>query len=191
MKLKNIGVISKLTKRNRIIEVVPYTLEWKFEFEKIKAMIKNYIGDLIISIEHVGSTSVEGLSAKPIIDIDVVMDTYDVLPMIKRRLEQAGFEHEGNLGKEGREAFRRNFDDEFMKYHLYVCPKDGQGYLEHIAFRDYLRSNDTARREYESLKISLGHTFKDDIDSYVNGKTQFVDSILKKTIYNSNLVKRK
>jgi GrpB-like predicted nucleotidyltransferase (UPF0157 family) len=179
-------VISKLTKRKRIIEIVPYSLKWKYEFEKIKAMIKNYIGDLIISIEHVGSTSVEGLSAKPIIDIDVVMDTYDVFPMIKRRLEQAGFEHEGILGKEGREAFRRKFDDDFMKYHLYVCPKDGKGYLEHIAFRDYLRSNDTARREYESLKISLGQTFKDDIDSYVNGKTHFVESILKKTIYNSN-----
>ncbi|HCT37019.1 MAG TPA: hypothetical protein DF292_08325 [Firmicutes bacterium] len=54
--------------KTKVIEVVPYNPEWKNEFEKIKAMIDSYIGDLILSVEHVGSTSVEGLAAKPIID---------------------------------------------------------------------------------------------------------------------------
>ena len=82
----------------RVIEVVPYNPQWQKEFEKIRDMINSYIGDLIITIEHVGSTSVEGLSAKPIIDLDVVMDSYDVLPMIIERLEKVGYEYEGNLG---------------------------------------------------------------------------------------------
>lgn len=169
----------------RVIEIVPHNPHWKKEFEKIKDMINSYIGDLIIKIEHVGSTSIEELSAKPIIDLDVVMDSYDVLPEIIERLEKVGYEYEGNFGVEGREAFKRPQEDGFMKYHLYVCPKDGKGYLEHIAFRDYLRQNEAARKEYEVLKINLAKKHKYDIDSYCDKKTEFVKSILNKTIYSN------
>lgn len=127
-----------------------------------------------------GSTSIEGLSAKPIIDLDLVMDSYDVLPAIIERLQQYGYVHQGNLGIEGREAFKRVMDDEFMKYHLYVCPKDGKGYLEHLAFRDYLRSDEAARQEYEKVKLHLVEQYRYDIDAYCEGKTAFVTSILRK-----------
>ena len=70
-----------------------------------------------------------------------------------------------------------------MKYHLYVCPKDGKGYLEHIAFRDYLRSNEAARKEYGSLKDKLAEQHRHDIDSYCDGKTEFVTTILRQTLY--------
>jgi GrpB-like predicted nucleotidyltransferase (UPF0157 family) len=169
--------------KTKIVEIVPYNPEWKNEFEKIKAMINDYIGDLILRIEHVGSTSIETLSAKPIIDIDVVIDSYDVLPDIIDRLEKVGYLHEGNLGIEGREAFQRTFDDSFMKYHLYVCPKDGKGYLEHIALRDYLRTNEAARKEYEALKINLAEIYRYDIDNYCDRKTEFIRTVLNKTIY--------
>lgn len=168
--------------KTRVIEVVPYNPEWKKEFEKIKAMINNYIGDLILAIEHVGSTSIDGLAAKPIIDLDVVIESFNVLPTIIERLAKVGFEHEGNLGIEGREAFKRIFNDGFMKYHLYVCPKDGKEYLQHIAFRDYLRINESARKEYEELKLKLADTFRYDADNYCNHKTEFVRKILDKTI---------
>lgn len=168
-------------KKTRTIEVVPYNPEWKNEFEKLRGMINDYIGDLILSIEHVGSTSVEGLSAKPIIDIDVVISSYDQLPKIIERLSQFGYVHEGNLGVEGREAFKRTFDDGLIKYHLYVCPVDGRGYLEHIAFRDYLRSNETTRKEYELLKLELAERYRNDIDNYCLNKTEFVRNILNKT----------
>ncbi|MBP1990600.1 GrpB family protein [Paenibacillus eucommiae] len=167
----------------RVIEVVPYDPAWKTEFEKIKAKIDSCIGDLILTIEHVGSTSVEGLCAKPIIDLDVVMDSYDLLPSIIERLEEAGYEYQGNLGVEGREAFNRTFDDGFMKYHLYVCPKDGKGYLEHIAFRDYLRGHPADRDAYSALKLHLASQFRHDIDQYCDHKTEFVTAILNKTIY--------
>lgn len=170
-------------KNRRAIEVVSYNPGWKTEFEKIKKMIFGYIGDLILTIEHVGSTSVEGLSAKPIIDLDVVIESYDVLPSIIERLEQEGYEYEGDLGTEGREAFRRTYSDEYMKYHLYVCPKDGKGFLEHIAFRDYLRTNESALKDYELLKIKLAEIYRFDIDNYSLKKTEFVRDILNKTIY--------
>lgn len=133
-----------IAEKTKVVEVVPYDPEWKVAFNRIKEHLFSCVGNLIIEIEHVGSTSIEGLAAKPIIDLDLVMDSYEILPQIIERLQQHGYEHQGNLGIEGREAFQRRHADEFMKYHLYVCPKDGKGYLEHIAFRDYLRSNVTA-----------------------------------------------
>ncbi|MDF2921949.1 MAG: hypothetical protein K0R57_863 [Paenibacillaceae bacterium] len=169
-----------MAERTRVIKVVPYDPAWKTQFEGIKAMVTEHIGDLIIKVEHVGSTSVEGLSAKPIIDLDVVMDSYDSFPEIISRLAAAGFEHQGDLGIKGREAFRRTIADEFMPYHLYVCPKDGRGHLEHIAFRDYLRGNEAAKRAYEALKLQLAQDHPRDIDSYCNGKTAFVREILSK-----------
>lgn len=171
-----------IAERTRVIEVVPYNPEWKIEFNRIKEHLFSCVGDLIITIEHVGSTSIEGLAAKPIIDLDLVMDSYSVLPQIVERLERHGYKHQGNLGIEGREAFQRLHDDGFMKYHLYVCPKDGKGYLEHIAFRDYLRSNESARLAYEEVKHSLAEQHRYDIDAYCEGKTAFVTSILKKVM---------
>ncbi|MBN3525419.1 GrpB family protein [Paenibacillus apiarius] len=172
-----------MAERTRVIEVVPYNADWKTQFYNMKEMITSYIGDLILKVEHVGSTAVEGLSAKPIIDIDVVIESYSVLPAIIARLAKEGFEHQGNLGVEGREAFQRTFADGHMKYHLYVCPQDGKGYLEHIALRDYLRANEAARNEYQSLKLKLAQMYRYDIDKYVDAKTKFITDILRKTLY--------
>ncbi|MEY8348173.1 GrpB family protein [Bacillus cereus] len=169
-----------MAEKTRIIEIMPYNPEWKTEFKKIKMMIESYIGDLILRIEHIGSTSIEGLAAKPIIDIDVVIESYDILPDIIQRLEKEGYKHQGNLGIEGREAFQRTFKDDFMKYHLYVCPKDSKGYLEHIALRDHLSSNKAARTEYEALKYKLAENYRNDIDRYCKGKTDFIKEVLDK-----------
>lgn len=171
-----------IAEKTKIVEVVPYNPEWKVEFNRIKEQLLSYIGDLILKIEHVGSTSIEGLAAKPIIDIDVVMESYEDFPRIVERLQLHGYVHQGNLGIEGREAFKRSYDDGFMKYHLYVCPKDGKGYLEHIAFRDYLRSNTAARKEYEEIKQRLAQEYRYDIDAYCEGKTAFVDTVLTKAM---------
>ena len=159
---------------------MPYNPEWQKEFLKIKNMLLEHIGDLVITIKHVGSTSVEGLSAKPIIDLDVVIDSYEVLPLIIKRLRKVGYKHEGDLGIEGREAFKKVTKDNLMKHHLYVCPKNGKGYIDHITLRNYLRENEQARREYENLKKQLAEKYPNDIDSYCEGKSEFIQSILEK-----------
>lgn len=164
------------------IEVVPYSPEWKEEFRRIKERMLEMVGDLILSAEHVGSTSIEGLSAKPVIDLDLVIESYDVLPEVIERFQKFGYEHCGNLGCEGREAFKSLNVDGFMDYHLYVCPKDGKGYLEHIAFRDYLRSHPTAAKQYEAVKLRLAQMYRNDREAYTNGKTEFVTSVLKEAM---------
>lgn len=169
--------------KTKTIIIEPYNPKWKEEFQKIKERINSFIGDLALRIEHVGSISVEGLQAKPIIDIDVVIDSYAVFPEIKKALESEGYIHEGDLGVEGREAFKYNENFNFMPYHLYVCVKDRKGYLEHIAFRDYLRTHDEAKDKYGELKIGLAKLYRHDAETYCDKKTDFVKDILSKTIY--------
>ena len=161
------------------IRVIPYNPEWRNEFLRIQSMILENIGDIILSVEHVGSTSIEGLAAKPIIDIDVVIESYEMLPIIVKRLELIGFLHEGNLGIEGREAFKRTIEDDFMPYHLYVCPKDGKGYLEQITFRDFLRENPESAQAYGRLKNELAEKYRFDREGYCNAKSDFCNEILR------------
>ncbi|MBR4289959.1 MAG: GrpB family protein, partial [Oscillospiraceae bacterium] len=91
--------------RTARVIVLPYDRAWEAAFEAIKDEIESAVGDLVIGIEHVGSTSVEGLSAKPCIDIDVVIEDYGVFEEVARRLAEIGYIHEGDLGIPDREAF--------------------------------------------------------------------------------------
>ena len=120
--------------RTKRVVVVPYDEAWKNAFEEIKTEIEAEIGDLIIGIEHVGSTSVEGMSAKPCIDIDVIIKDYSVFGEIVRKLGASGYIHEGDLGIQDREAFKYADKPHLMTHHLYVCPRDSEELHRHIVF---------------------------------------------------------
>ena len=109
------------------VVVLPYNKAWKTEFEQIKGELWDAIGDLIIGIEHIGSTSVEGMSAKPCIDLDVVIADASRLPAVISGLEAIGYLHEGDLGIKGREAFKYTNKPYLQNHHLYVCPRDSEG----------------------------------------------------------------
>ena len=129
--------------RTKRVIVLPYDEKWKQDFIEIKNEIEAALGTIAISIEHVGSTSVEGLAAKPIIDIDVVVGKNDVQAAIDA-LGTIGYIHEGNLGIEGREAFAYEGKEHLRTHHLYVCPEDSEELKRHLAFRDYLRTHKDA-----------------------------------------------
>ena len=124
--------------RTKKVVVLPYDRIWKSDFEEIKREIEGAIGDLIVGIEHVGSTSVEGMSAKPVIDIDVIIKDYAVFDTVVRRLEAIGYVHEGNLGIKDREAFKYSNKPHLQQHHLYVCPEQSEELYRHITFRDFL-----------------------------------------------------
>ena len=134
------------------VNVVPYNPTWKSAFESIKQELSYALGDLAISIEHVGSTSVEGLSAKPCIDIDVVIEDYSIFDQVVDKLSSIGYIHEGNLGIKDREAFKYTDKPHLLNHHLYVCPKYSQELHRHLTFRDYLRNNPDAMLKYGSIK---------------------------------------
>ena len=105
--------------RTTKVAVVPYDKAWQSAFEEIKSEIEAAIGDLIVGIEHVGSTSVEGLSAKPCIDMDVIIRDYTVFDAVVEKLEAIGYIHEGDLGIRDREAFKYLSKPHLQKHHLF------------------------------------------------------------------------
>ena len=103
------------------VVVLPYDRGWAQDFSDISSEIRKALGGLALDIVHVGSTSVPGLSAKPIIDIDVVIRENALLSTVISALEGIGYHHEGDLGIAGREAFRYEGKEHLQKHHLYVC----------------------------------------------------------------------
>lgn len=104
--------------RTRRVIVLPYDAAWQPAFEKIKGEIEEAIGDLIIGIEHVGSTSVQGMSAKPCIDIDVIIEDHSAFSAVVEGLKEIGYIHEGDLGIKDREAFKYADKPHLMMHHL-------------------------------------------------------------------------
>ena len=161
------------------VVVVPYDETWKSAFEEIKKEIEKAIGNLIVGIEHVGSTSVEGLSAKPCIDIDVIIKDYVVFDSVVRELETIGYIHEGDLGIKDREAFRYTDKQHLQQHHLYVCPQYSRELHRHITFRDFLRSNPEAVRKYSDIKEKAAQLFPTDIGQYIAYKTPCIEDLYK------------
>jgi GrpB-like predicted nucleotidyltransferase (UPF0157 family) len=155
--------------------IVKYNPEWINQFEKIKKKLSKYLIEIDINIEHVGSTSVPELAAKPIIDIDIIYYQVSDFERIKNSLEAFGYYHNGNQGIEGREVFKRNGkqDDEILdkiSHHLYVCKNDCEELHRHILSRDYLRKNEIAREFYQNLKYQIAEEANQDRKLYAQLK---------------------
>ena len=163
--------------RTKRVTVVPYDEAWNSAFKEIRNEIDAVIGDMILGIEHVGSTSVRGMSAKPCIDIDVIIKDYSVFDEIVKKLGAIGYIHEGNLGIEDREAFKYTDKSHLMMHHLYVCPQYSKELNRHIVFRDFLRHNAEAVTKYSSVKEKAAELFPDDIDQYIAYKTPCIEEL--------------
>ena len=161
------------------VAVLTYDEQWKQDFLMIKDELSAALGQLAMRIEHVGSTSVEGLSAKPVRDIDVVIKDYTVFKEVVSALGAIGYRHEGDLGIAGREAFNYEGKEHLRKHHLYVCPENSPELKRHIAFRDYLRTHSDAVREYSRIKEEGARLYPYDIDRYIEHKAPFIEKIYK------------
>jgi GrpB-like predicted nucleotidyltransferase (UPF0157 family) len=166
-----------------------YTSTWIKDFEMIRGEIENGLLGMDFTIEHVGSTSVPELDAKPIIDIDLVFFNHQDFEVIKYVLEKLGYYHNGNQGIENREVFKRygqstNNILDSIAHHLYVCPKDSKALERHILSRNYLRKNEWARIKYQEMKYEIALKANQDRKKYAELKEQningFIDSIVEK-----------
>jgi GrpB-like predicted nucleotidyltransferase (UPF0157 family) len=153
-----------------------YDPAWPDAFSRLAARIKAALGGLAVAVEHIGSTSVPGLAAKPIIDLDVVLSSPTDLPEAIRLLARIGYAHEGDLGVAGREAFRSPPGE--PHHHLYVLAPGANELRRHLAFRNALRVDNDLRDQYSSLKRSLAKAYKGDRNSYTQAKSAFINSIL-------------
>ncbi len=158
------------------VVIIDYDPRWARDFETLRARIWPAVEDFAVSIEHVGSTSVPGLAAKPVLDIDIVVRSGEGVRMAIERLSAIGYSHRGELGIEGREAFRAALNE--PAHNLYVCGENSAALLDHLTFRDYLRAHPETAQAYADLKRDLALQFPHDIDSYATSKTTFVTAIL-------------
>jgi GrpB-like predicted nucleotidyltransferase (UPF0157 family) len=164
-----------------------YNDNWPRMFEELAIILKNHLGKLILDVQHVGSTSVPSLAAKPIIDLDVVISSMSLLPEVIIRLSELGYYHEGNLGVENREAFgRRNANVPYNQdnqqkpeHHLYVCNQESEAFIKHIIFRNILRRHSLLVDEYAELKKKLAMKYRNNRQVYTEGKTQFINKVMK------------
>ncbi|WP_052078970.1 GrpB family protein [Spirochaeta lutea] len=165
----------------------PYTVEWIEMFTRIAEYLRKHC-TAYLGIEHVGSTSIPGMAAKPIIDIDMVIVSRADFHVIKTELEAVGYHYVGDQGIPGREVFDRWGDgisllDE-IPHHLYVCTKDNLEYNRHIRFRDRLRADPGLVAEYNSIKNRILAAVGDDNRAgYVAMKetqyTEFFERVLR------------
>lgn len=171
------------------IEVVPYDRAWPAQFEEVRAILAGALGDLALAVEHVGSTSVPGLAAKPILDIVVVIPAADSLAAaVIERLAGLGYFHQGDLGLAGREAFGREGSDvprdgtgrAWLTHHLYVCSVGNTHLVRHLALRDFLRDHPEETRAYGDLKLRLAREFRQDRRAYTEAKTEFILDVYRK-----------
>ena len=159
------------------VVVLPYDPRWALDFQIIRDPIREALGPLALGIEHVGSTSVRGLSAKPIIDLDVIIRDNTLLNDVIAALRKIGYEYEGDLGIAGREAFKYTGQGNLPAHHLYVCPKDSAELKRHLAFRNHLRTHPEAVRKYSRIKAEGAALYPYDIEKYIEHKTPFIEAI--------------
>jgi GrpB-like predicted nucleotidyltransferase (UPF0157 family) len=169
----------------------PHDPAWSSEFAELKAIYSDSLGSLALRIEHVGSTAVPDLLAKPILDVDIVIQDYSVFAQIVSALDRLGYEHCGDQGICQREVFKQKSattpitspQKAFMSHHLYVCPASSPELQRHIRFRDVLRSRPDLRLEYEAMKVSIAQRAGGDRRIYAEIKErecgELVERVLK------------
>lgn len=158
------------------VEVVAYRPEWPEQFSQVSDVLRNALRQVqSADVEHVGSTSVPGLAAKPILDIDILVERDDVATAIAA-LEAIGYQHRGDLGVAGREAFHA--PDDLPRRHVYVCEIGTLNVRNHIAVRDVLRRRADLRDQYATVKLRLSADPDMDIETYIARKSAVLQRVL-------------
>lgn len=159
----------------RKVIVAPYTKEWVGKYEKEANRLSEIFGTELVEIHHIGSTSVEGLLAKPIIDILLVVKSIVRIDEFTSLMIAIGYEPRGENGLQGRRFFQKGGD--VRTYHLHFYEKGNDEVVRHLAFRNYLRTHPDAAKEYGNVKKKLSQCYPNDIESYKEGKERLVSEI--------------
>lgn len=167
----------------RLAEYDPQWLElYAAEAARLDRVLARYGVTLVL--EHTGSTAVPGLVAKPVLDILAGRNARDARQPVIDALEAAGYSYRGEQGIPGRDFFRRGNP---RQYHLHLTQTGSSFWTDHLTFRNYLRSHPDAAERYAALKLALAAAYPRDREAYIEGKTQFVHSILEQARTTINL----
>ena len=168
---------SEQPRSNEPVEVVTYDPLWPTLFETDRELILSAIGDVILNIEHVGSTAVHGLAAKPVVDIMVGVRSLELSDGSISAMAAIGYEFMGDGNVAGRLYFRKGAPRSHQ-VHMTILSSDF--WNDHILFRDLLRAHPGTARKYGHLKRTLAKTFRNDRIAYTDAKSEFIQSTLAK-----------
>ena len=163
------------------ITVVNYDPEWPSKYVRERDYVTEILKDNCISIYHIGSTSVPGLAAKPIIDIMAVVRSLEKADTVADKFAEIGYEYLGEFGIQGRRYLRKGGDERTHQIHIFQAD-DWNNIGRHLAFRDYMRTHEKERNEYAKIKKDLAQEFPYDIDGYCDGKENFVREAEKRAL---------
>ncbi|WP_080849004.1 GrpB family protein [Cytobacillus gottheilii] len=159
----------------RKVEVCTYNPDWVRQFKEEAEKIRHIFGSELQNIYHIGSTSVKGLSAKPIIDILPIVQNIHTVTLYNEAMIRLGYEPKGENGINGRRYFQKGGN--CRTHHVHIFEEGSSDILRHISFRDYLRNHQDIKQEYAELKMKLAAAYPYDIDAYIKGKEQLVKRI--------------
>jgi GrpB-like predicted nucleotidyltransferase (UPF0157 family) len=158
------------------VVVVDYDPEWPWLFKRLRERVLRALGGLDATVEHIGSTAVPGLAAKPVVDVDVVVQRAEDVTLAVERLAAIGYVHQGDKGVPGREAFR--WPEGEPHHHLYVVVAASAAHRRHVLIRDWLLTHPDDAQAYGELKKELAERFRHDRAGYTEAKDAFTDRIM-------------
>lgn len=162
------------------VEVVAYDPSWPSQYESERDIISDKLGGVLVASHHIGSTAVEHLPSKPIIDIMLEVSSVDALDEATDGLIEIGYEGLGEFGIPGRRYFRKGGENRTHQIHAFTIGDDNV--FRHIAFRNFLREHPDIRTAYGELKLKIASECNDDIEAYCDGKDAFVKNYEAKAI---------
>jgi GrpB-like predicted nucleotidyltransferase (UPF0157 family) len=165
----------------RKVEVIKYNKKWINYFQTEKIILNKIFQDNAINIHHIGSTSIPGLSAKPIIDILIEVKNLLKVDSKNNEMIKQNYEPHGEYGIKNRRFFSKEGNN--RAYHVHIFQEKDNNIIRHLAFRDYLKHNNFRSKEYKELKINLAKKYPNDIDSYCKGKNSLIKEIEKEALY--------
>jgi len=157
----------------RNIVVVPYDESWPQAYAGEARRIEAALAPLAVTLHHIGSTSVPGLAAKPVIDLLLVVGSHRDLDERTSALEELGYEAKGEFGIPGRRYFSRG-PDEARTHHVHAYEAGHPEIARHLVFRDFLRDDPAEGRRYGQLKARLAAAHRDDVEAYTEGKASYI-----------------
>jgi GrpB-like predicted nucleotidyltransferase (UPF0157 family) len=170
-------LMTKLGLISGTVKIEEYNSEWKDEFLKEKEVLDKQLQDYDVDIQHVGSTSIAGCLAKPIIDIAIGVESLEYGEQLIPVLCNMGYIYGGDAGIPGRHFFKRK-DEELSTHYIHVEPIGGKLWDNHILFRDYLNKHPQLIIEYSNLKKSLEKDFFENRSNYAIGKNPFIEKVI-------------
>lgn len=176
-----------MSKNNKNLQIVAYNPLWADYFQKIRKILNNKLGKHIKEIKHLGSTSIQGIPAKPILDIFLIADSKKDFNKLKNKLKRMGYEHFKSYKKT--DCFSRNNafssyngkDPDWPPQHLFLCERNSKRLKESLEFNQLLRKDSDLKNKYRNYKIDIAEKYKNNKKKYEESKNKFI----KETINNN------